>query len=72
MLFLNLIDLFKIVLGSLKYQLLLELYVSVEKKFKMFHSVPFFYTRIHAFAKKSYGVVGLCIYTYRNASYFCL
>ena len=43
--FLNLIDLFKIVLGSLKYQLLLELYVSVEKKFKMFHSVPFFYEK---------------------------
>ena len=41
-LFLNLLDLFKIVLGSLKYQLLLVLYVSVKKRAKTFHLIPFF------------------------------
>ena len=44
-LFLNLLDLFKIVLGSLKYQLLLVLYVSVKKKSKMFHFILFFYEK---------------------------
>ena len=43
--FLNLADLFKIVLGSLKYQLLLVLYVSVKKKSKMFHFILFFYEK---------------------------
>ena len=42
MLFLNLIDRFKIVLESLKYQLLLGLYVSVKKKSKKFHLILFF------------------------------
>ena len=40
--FLNLVNPSKIVLGSLKYQLLLVLYVSVRKKFKMFHFLLFF------------------------------
>ena len=44
-LFLNLLDLFKIVLASLKYQLLLVLYVSVKKKSKMFHFILFFYEK---------------------------
>ena len=44
-LFLNLLDLFKIVLGSLKYQLLLVLYVSVKKKSKMFYFILFFYEK---------------------------
>ena len=44
-LFLNLLDLFKIVLGSLKYQLLLVLYVSVKKKSKIFHFILFFYEK---------------------------
>ena len=42
MLFLNLIDLFKIVLDSLKYQLLLVLCVSVKKKSKIFYFWVFF------------------------------
>ena len=44
-LFLNLLDLFKIVLGSLKYQLLLVLYISVKKKSKIFHFILFFYEK---------------------------
>ena len=44
-LFLNLLDLFKIVLCSLKYQLLFVLYVSVKKKSKMFHFILFFYEK---------------------------
>ena len=44
-LFLNLLDLFKIILCSLKYQLLFVLYVSVKKKSKMFHFILFFYEK---------------------------
>ena len=44
-LFLNLLDLFKIVLGSLKYQLLLVLFISVKKKSKIFHFILFFYEK---------------------------
>ena len=44
-LFSNLLDPFKIVLGSLKYQLLLVLHVSVKKKSKMFHFILFFYEK---------------------------
>ena len=44
-LFLNLLDIFKIVLASLKYQLLLVLYVSVKKKSKIFHFILFFYEK---------------------------
>ena len=43
--FLNLVNPSKIVLGSLKYQLLLVLYVSVKKKSKMFHFILFFYEK---------------------------
>ena len=41
-LFLNLLDLFKIVPGSLKYQLLLVLYVSEKKRAKTCHLILFF------------------------------
>ena len=44
-LFLNLLDLFKIVLGTLKYKLLLVLYVSIRKKSNMFHFILFFYEK---------------------------
>ena len=44
-LFLNLLDLFKIVLGTLKYKLLLVLYVSIRKKSNMFHLILFFYEK---------------------------
>ena len=44
-LFLNLLDLFKIVLGTLKYKLLLVLYVSIRKKSNMFHFILFFYKK---------------------------
>ena len=51
-LFLNLLDLFKIVLGSLKYQLPLVLYVSVKKKSKIFHFILFFYKKQLFLAQK--------------------
>ena len=44
-LFLSLLDLYKIVPGSLKYQLLLVLHVSAETKSKIFHSILFFYEK---------------------------
>ena len=52
MLFLNLIDLSKIVLHSLKYQLLLVLYVSAKKRAKIFHLMPFFQEKQLFFALK--------------------
>ena len=41
--FLNLVDLFKIVLSSLMYQWLSVLHVSVKRKSRIFHFIPFFY-----------------------------
>ena len=49
MLFLNLIDRFKIVLESLKYQLLLGLYVSVKKKVKKISFNTIFLGKISRF-----------------------
>ena len=53
MLFLNLIDLFKIVLDALKYQLLLILYVLVKKKSKIFHLILCFKEKQLFFAVKT-------------------
>ena len=52
-LFLNLLDLFKIVLGTLKYKLLLVLYVSIRKKSNMFHFILFFYEKQLFLAQKT-------------------
>ena len=53
MLFLNLIDLFKIVLDSLKYQLLLVLYVSVKKKVQNISFDTIFLGKIAVFGTKN-------------------
>ena len=53
MLFLNLKDLFKIVLDSLKYQLLLVLYVSVKKKGQNISFNTIFLGKIAVFCTKT-------------------
>ena len=51
--FLNLVDLFKIVLSSLMYQWLSVLHVSVKRKSKIFHFIPFFYENKLFLAQKT-------------------